>query len=100
MKVRFVQTGGYAGLIKGCELDTTTLSPDEAAELERLVRESGISKSGESLSDIGRDLQQYEISIESGASNLSVTLDDSSVPQSAKPLIAYLKKHSRPRALE
>lgn len=100
MKVRFVQTGGYAGLIKGYEADTSTLPSAEAAELERLVRESGISESGESLSDKARDLQQYELSIESKASKVAVTLDDASVPQSAKPLIAYLKKRSRPMPLE
>lgn len=100
MKVRFVQTGGYAGLVKGCEADTETLPSDEAAELERLVRESGISESGESLSGVGRDLQQYELSIEGKTSKVLVTLDDSSVPQRAKPLIAYLKKFSRPMPLE
>jgi hypothetical protein len=100
MKVRFVQSGGYAGLIKGCEVDTANLSSDEAAELERLVRESGISGSGELLSDVGRDLKQYELSIEGRTSKVSITLDDSSVPQTAEPLIAYLKKRSRPMALE
>lgn len=100
MKVRFVQAGGYAGLIKGWEVDSATLSSDEAGELERLVRDSGISESGETLSAAGRDLQQYELSIEDRTLKVSVTLDDSSVPQSAKPLIAYLKKRSRPMPLE
>jgi hypothetical protein len=100
MIVRFVQSGGYAGLLKGCELDTNTLPPDQAKELQELVGASAISASGEHISDSSRDLRQYEITIDDGASRTSVVFDDESIPQSAKPLIGYLKKCSRPQALE
>jgi hypothetical protein len=43
---------------------------------------------------------QYEITIEDGASKTAVVFDDESIPQSAKPLIGYLKKCSKPKALE
>ena len=99
MKVRFEQSGGYAGLLKGCEIDTATLPPEKAKELEQLVNASGISASGEFLSISSRDLYQYEITIEDGGSKTSVIFDDESVPQSAKPLIGYLKKCSKPKAL-
>lgn len=99
MKVRFLQSGGFVGIVKGCELDTASLAPDEVRELERLVGESGIAGSGIFLSDKARDLQQYEITIEDGNS-ISVVLDDSSVPQAAKPLLGFLKKCARPRNLE
>lgn len=97
MKVRFDQSGGYAGLLKGCEIDTSDLSPEKAQELEQLVKASAIPASGEFLSDSSRDLNQYEISIEDGDSNTSVIFDDESVPQSAKPLIGYLKKYAKPK---
>ena len=98
MKVRFTQSGGFAGLVKGCEIDTTTLSPANAKELEQLVKAAAISASGEFLSRSGRDLQQYEITIEDGGRKTSVIFDDQTVPQSAKPLIGYLKKCSKPQA--
>jgi len=100
MKVRFLQSGGFAGIIKGCELDSATLSPDAAQDLEGLIRDSGISGSGEFLSDTGRDLQQYEIRIEDGNLKSSVVFDDMSVPHSARPLLGFLKKHARPKAAE
>ena len=99
MKVQFVQSGGFVGTVKGCELDTATLAPDVAQELERLIRESGISGSGESLSKVGRDLHQYDIRIEEGTQNFSVVFDDATISQSMKPLLGFLKKHARIKAL-
>jgi hypothetical protein len=37
MKVRFVQSGGFVGAVRACELDTAALAPDAAREVERLV---------------------------------------------------------------
>ena len=98
MKVRFTQSGGFAGLVKGCEIDTKALSPENAKELEQLVKAAALSASGEFLSRSGRDLQQYEVAIEDGSKKTSVIFDDQSIPQSAKPLIAYLKKCAKPKA--
>jgi len=98
MKVRFVQSGGYAGLLKGCELDTKTLAPEVAKELEQLVKASALPASGEFLSSSSRDLHQYELSVEDGPSKISLVFDDENIPQSAKPLIGYLKKCAKPRA--
>ena len=100
MKVHFVQSGGIVGNIKGYDADTAELAPDAAKALERLVRESGISRSGEFLSKSARDLQQYEITIEDGNQKISVVFDDLSIPQSAKPLIGFLKKQARPKPLD
>ena len=100
MKVSFVQSGGFLGLLKGCELDTAVLAPDMAQELYRIAKTSGISASCEFLSDSGRDLQQYEITIEDGNSKISVVFDDETIPESAKSLVGYLKKHSQPKALD
>jgi hypothetical protein len=100
MKVSFVQSGGFLGLVKGCELDTAVLTPDTAQELEQIAKASGISTSGEFFSDSGRDLQQYEITIEDGNSTISVIFDDETIPASAKSLVGYLKKHSQPKPLD
>lgn len=100
MKLQFTQSGGYVGNLKGCEIDTKTLPSEKATELEQLVKASAISDSGEFLSDSSRDLHQYEITIEDGASKTSVVFDDESLPPAAKPLIGYLKKCSKPKGLD
>ena len=99
MKVQFLQSGGFVGLVKGCEFDTAVIAPELTLELERLVSGSGISSSGEYVSDTGRDLQQYEITIEDENGKVSVMFDDLTIPQPAKPLVGFLKKHARPKPL-
>ena len=49
--VPYVMLGGFVGAIKGCALDTTSMAPEAAQELERLYRDSGIAGSGEFLSE-------------------------------------------------
>ena len=96
MKVRLVQSGGFLGIVRSCELDTSALGPDAAAELERLVRGSGIKASGEHLSESGRDLHVYEITIEDEDRTWTVVFDDASLPPAVKPVIGYLRERARP----
>jgi len=98
MKVRFLQSGGFAGMVRGCELDSAALAPELARELEQLVGQSQITP-GEYLSETARDLQQYEITIENGGS-VSVVFDDANIPASARPLLNFLKKLARPTTLK
>jgi hypothetical protein len=53
---------------------TQRRSPERAKELEQLVEASALPASGELLSNSGRDLYQYEITIEDGGSTISVVL--------------------------
>ncbi|MBI3821819.1 MAG: hypothetical protein HY289_03960 [Planctomycetes bacterium] len=96
MKVAFTQSGGFAGLVKGCELDTASLAPELVADLERLVRASGLSGAGSFLSPGARDALQYEIAIDDGGQRVAVSYDDTTLPAAAKPLVGLLKKHARP----
>ena len=95
MKISFVQSGGFLGVIRECKIDTTVLARDTAQKIEHIAKTSGISVSGEFFSDSGRDLQQYEITIADKNSTISVVFDDDTVPVSAKSLVGYLKSHSR-----
>jgi len=97
MKITFVQSGGFAGMLKGCVLDTADLGPDERQELESLVATSGLTESLEQFSSAGRDLRQYEIVIEQHARVQRIVCDDHSVPESARPLLAFLLARARPQ---
>jgi hypothetical protein len=97
MKVTFRQSGGYAGLIRGCELDTDSQPSDEATRLQSLVAESGILQIEGGHMPQGRDLLQYEISIETSEGVRHVSLDDMTLPESAIPLIEYLQSQATPR---
>jgi hypothetical protein len=97
MRVTFLQSGGVVGAVRGCELDSGSLQPDEARELESLVLSSGITESGEFLSLEGRDLRLYEIRVENGSKVVAVTFDDRTLPEQARPLVSYLRRNAKPR---
>jgi hypothetical protein len=110
VKVSFLQSGGFVGAPRGCEVDSALLEPKEAREIERLVHECGLTAPGTFLSEAARDLKHYEIGVEPGdgpvpgerhgeASDKSfrVVFDDATVPATARPLLAYLKQRARPR---
>ena len=99
MKISFVQSGGFMGMLTGCELDTEGLAPDTAQELEQIANASGISTSGTFFSESSRDLYQYDITIEDGDSAISVIYDDATLPASAQSLVDYLQEHAVPKPL-
>lgn len=100
LKITFTQTGGYVGLVKGCTLDTRSLPADEAAELKTLIERSDIFRTSSQLTPNARDLQVYEITVETAQGAHRVELDDMSVPQSMRPLLNYLVRNSKPMRLE
>ena len=92
MQISFTQSGGFAGLLKRCRIDTAALDPDERTRVEALVVAAGWTASWEKFSE-GRDRFQYEIAIERETA-VHVVCDDSCVPPEARPLVAYLKEHA------
>jgi len=100
VKVTFLQSGGFVGAPKGCDVDSALLEPAAAREIEELVHDSHLKASGKSLSVAARDLKHYEIVVEEGegpATSIRVVFDDATVPASAGPLLAYLKQRAKPR---
>jgi hypothetical protein len=97
MKIRFSQSGGFAGLSRSCEIDTRALPADAGAEIENLVKIAGVLKSKFALSGIvARDLFYYSISVKSRGISYHVKFNDLTVPEGAGPLLNYLKNHARP----
>jgi hypothetical protein len=95
MKVRFRQTGGFAGLVLGCDLDTSTLPPAEAQELTRLVKQANLEKIQTRRSEKARDLQNYEIAVEGEGLTAKKSLDDMSVDANVEPLLDFLRDRAR-----
>ncbi len=97
MKITFRQSGGFAGLALGCEIDTRVLPADEAAEIEKLVKACGVLKSKFTLFRIAAcDIFGYSISVESSDISYRVGFSDLTIPEGAHPLLNYLKRHARP----
>lgn len=96
MKIKFCQSGGIAGRTFRCEIDTKALPPAEAAEIENLVRITGVLKSRFTLSKIvACDIFGYSISVESNELTYHVGFNDLTVPEGSRPLLNCLKKYAR-----
>jgi hypothetical protein len=96
MRVTFIQSGGFVGSVRQCTLDTATMSADDARTLEALVKKADVSVSRETRSRSGRDLEEYQISVDTGDSSVTVVHDQSTLSPDTKALVAYLKKCARP----
>lgn len=94
MKITFRQSGGYAGLTKGCEIDTELLSSEEAQELKSLVAQTGILEAQSKQSPNVADAYNYLIIIETRERIHQVSFDQLSLSQEVIPLINFLKDRS------
>ena len=97
MKVTFRQSGGFAGLVRGCDLDTDDLPAAEAAQLEGLVERSRLRAGKAAPHPTARDLIAYEIKVETADGEVAAAFDDASVPAGAEELVRYLQKQAGPQ---
>jgi hypothetical protein len=97
MKVSFRQSGGFAGLSKGCDLDTQQMPAEEAAHLESLVEQSRLPDSINEHASQARDIIYYLITINASGHIRRVSVDDRTLPESARPLLRFLQQCAKPR---
>lgn len=95
MKVSFRQSGGFAPIFKGVQIDTTANPGPEANELETLIKSSGILQLSDAKVKGARDVFYYTFDIDTGSGVHSVTLDQLSIPAPVQPLVEFLKARSK-----
>lgn len=94
--MRFLQTGGFAGLLRGCTLDTAEMDSAEGQTLRALVERLSFKESEQESDRSARDVLAYEITVEDGKRTSSLRFEDLSVPEPVKPLLAFLQERSSP----
>ena len=97
MRIEFERRGGFAGAPLRASLDTAALPADEAHQIEQLVEQGNVSglaaKSPEA--GAGADQFQYNLTVIQGASQHSVSLGETQVPESLRPLLVRLTALAR-----
>lgn len=97
MRIRFTESGGYAGLIRGADIDASGLPPTEARALGALLERAATSGTGGP--GRGRDLATFQLRVTPDDSDTAPDtweFDDQTVPEEAAPLVAYLRREARP----
>ena len=86
-------------MIKGCEVDTDSLSTDEASELESLVEQCDLSQTKSGITPDARDLLGYGMTIETDEGVYDLSFDEMTVPRNVEPLLEYLQRRAKPSPL-
>lgn len=95
MKIRFRQTGGFAGLVKSIEIDSDEISTEESEFLQSLVDQSKFFNLSGSVQHVMPDEEQYSITVETMARSRSIRTSKSAAPDDLRPLIGYLVKRAK-----
>jgi hypothetical protein len=96
LRIRYVQSGGFAGLVRGCTIDAEALAPAAAKVLERLVEAAPLAELKTARSQGVADLLLHDFAIETDAGTLNLSFDDLTLPGPLKPLAAFLARRSKP----
>jgi hypothetical protein len=96
LKIRYVQSGGFAGLTRGCALDAATIAPSTASVLKRLVNGVLRAKVKTARTQGVADLLLHEFTIETETGTHRLSFDDLSLPKPLKPLVAFLARRCKP----
>jgi len=91
-KVRFRQSGGYGGLVRGYDVEFNILDVANRAALEHHAQ-SGETPVAPSKA---RDHIVYEIDMETDAGVRRLKFDEASVPKDLAPLVQALAERSKP----
>jgi hypothetical protein len=98
VKVEFARMGGVAGMRLAVTVDTERLPAVEAEGLRRLVADAALFDLPAVLKSPTPRPDQflYRVAVEDGKRTTRVEMDESSVPDSARPLLEYLIASARP----
>ncbi|MDZ7966795.1 MAG: hypothetical protein RM368_17760 [Nostoc sp. DedSLP03] len=99
MRVSFERTGGFAGITKKTTVDTDTLPPHEAATLPQLVEVADLFRLPELITSPNpqSDRFQYKLTVEDNGKQHTVTVSESALPGTLRPLIEWLQTIAQKR---
>jgi hypothetical protein len=93
MQVKFVRSGGFAGLKMVATVDSSDLPPDQQDVVSRLLTEDlrgpGASRPG------GADQFSYQLEIQHGGRTVKRRWDEPEVLETVRPLLAGLTEAAK-----
>jgi hypothetical protein len=103
MKIQFERTGGFAGMHMSTTIDTKTLPPNDAKDVQDLIDSSqffqvppnSASLETSKASKGAADYFTYKITVENGEKKHSVECNDLNMQPKVKRLVNFLTKHSK-----
>jgi hypothetical protein len=100
MRIEFERSGGFMGLRQSVIVDTSSLEPQEAIELQNLIDSAGFFDLPEEFRDPSQapDQFQYRLTIERTEDyRHTVVTSDADAPEELQPLLRRLTLLARTR---
>jgi hypothetical protein len=97
VQVSFGRSGGFAGVMMTATADTDTLAPTDAAHLRSLIEAADFFRLTPVMTGTTTrpDRFQYEITVTDGDRHHSVTVSESNVPSTLRPLLDWMQDAAR-----
>ncbi len=97
MRIEFVRSGGFAGILLTANIDSQTLPQDEAALLERMIEAANFFDLPEQIKPTPPmpDRFEYEITISISQRTHTVAVGESVVTDQLRPLLDRLTELAR-----
>jgi len=99
LKIRYVRSGGFAGLVRGATVDVAALAPVASRLVTRLVKTAvaaGVKPTKTTKKQGVADLRVHDFVIETDDGPLHWSFDELSLPKALAPLVAFMAKRSKP----
>ncbi len=92
MLISLERSGGFAGISKVIEIDSANLPQNQAEQLPMLLESANFFNLPAYIADESkqRDRFQYTLTIEDKNKQHTVTVNESSIPETLKPLIDWI----------
>ena len=90
-KLRFRVSGGFAGVVRGTEVEGSALSASERTALVRLLTSPPVARASGA-----RDLSTYEWDVDTDDGPRRAEIDEMNVPDALADLVSKLARQSRP----
>jgi hypothetical protein len=96
VRIDFERRGGFTAVPLRTSVDTAALPPDEAHQFEQLVEDANVfSLASQTPQAGGADQFQYNLTVSQGATQHAISLGESQVPESLRPLLVRLTALAR-----
>ncbi len=94
-RLEFRKTGGFMGILKGCDLDLLNLPAAERSKVEALVQSSNLLSLSSHTERRARDVYYYHITATtSDGKEHGCKFDDVTLPPALRPLVQLLEARS------
>lgn len=97
MKIHFERSGGFMGMTMATDVDTESLSPEEANQVEAMINTNSFFELPAQLmsSTPGADQFKYKLTVEVAGRKKTVEIGDTAVPEILQPLLRRLTTMAR-----